>query len=635
MAVSKMRKCLIVTDRQSLSDVLLSLQEFQKFEVVALDDKPSSQAKVMSQIDEQIAKTKRAQQILMPFQPKGQAFQREQLTFDELLSKQTEIESRDILNQTLTLQKEWDDLKKEEQRIRHHIDELNQWRHLHALPRHFHVVSLLLGTIPQTADEKGLRELKELDNCYVDVLFQNEQVKGLAIYCDADNRQTIRDVLDKHQFTPYDYEYDKLPTQEIEQFNQQLEKGLMQQETVKASLKQLAQNSHDLMYLEELLENDKQRQLAEQFIVSHQVVSGLSGWVEEDELQRLTHLLQVTLPENSYVILSDNQQEDGQEPPVQLKNHEWVEPFELLTEMYSLPKYTEVDPTPYLAPFYAVFFGMMVADIGYGLLMLLFTGYMLYKNNLTKGARKNIKLFHILSYPIIAWGILFGSFFSYDIGFGLFSTNQDGVQILYLSVAFGIFQLICGLLINTREQLKQRHVANAISDGLSWVGMLVGLVVMVLGPVLNMPNLESIGLVMIGVSLVSVVLFTAAGATRKITGFGSGLYKLYGATSYIGDLASYTRLMALCVAGASIGSAFNQIIGMLPLLARFSVGILLFIILHGLNIGLALLGAYVHGIRLQFVEFFGKFYEGGGRKFKPLKSYEKYVDIKEREMEEK
>lgn len=633
MAVSKMKKCLIVTDSERSTQLLLSLQEFQKFEVIALSETDTTNRPVMID-DDTIIKVKQAQKILLRVQTKVQQFKRERLTFSELLNKREAIEQRDVTGRVLTLQSELELLKKQEQQLIKKLDELTLWHKLTVLPNAFQQLAMFIGTIPQTTDESGLKALSAVESCYVDVLFQTAQEKGIAVYCDKSDSAKLLSILENHHFTDYEYPYEQLPVDEMVTVKEQIVALKEKEKTIMKTLVQLSHSFNDLIYLEELLENDKQRQLAKSFIVTHHVVSGLSGWVEDDHLHALKQLLDVTLPVNSFALISE-EGDDISEAPIQLRNHPLVEPFEILTEMYSLPKYTEVDPTPYLAPFYAVFFGMMVADIGYGLLLLLGTGFLLWQNNLTASARKNMKLFHILAYPTIAWGLLFASFFSYDLGFGLLSTSKDGVQILYLSVAFGIFQLICGLLINTREQLKNKQVASAVSDGLAWIGMLLGIVLMVVAPTINMPTLQATGEIVLYTSLVSVVIFTALGATNKLLGVGSGVYKLYGATSYIGDLASYTRLMALCVAGASIGSAFNQIIDMLPPVAKFTLGILLFVVLHGLNLGLALLGAYVHGIRLQFVEFFGKFYEGGGRKFKPLKSYEKYVDIKQRQLEEK
>lgn len=633
MAVSKMQKCLIVTDNETASQLLLSLQEFQKFQLVDISSETTlvqENHQELSQIDEQLANVRLAQRVLQDYATKQNSFKRQQMTFNELLALQPEIRKRNLVEQVLQLKHEQDNLLKAQETLRQKQTELQLWQKLPVVNQNLKAFSIIVGTIPQTADNRFMQNFASDDTLYVEELFQNATTMGIAIYCDKDDKAAMMAKLEAHHFAVYNYPYKQSPLEELEVVKEQYAQTLERQQSIRSELKGLATEKADLFYLEELLENQRQRLLAQDLLAQRSVLTGLSGWVEVDNVTHLEQLLKQTLPSKSYAMVLEEVADDEVVIPTQLKNHPLVEPFELLTEMYSIPKYSEVDPTPYLAPFYAVFFGMMIGDIGYGLLMLLGTGYLLWKNNLTKESRKNIKLFHILSYPSIAWGVLFGSFFSFDIGIALLSTSQDGVKILYLSVAFGILQLICGLLINTREQLKQKQVSSAISDGLSWVAMLIGVVLMVLGE-----PLATIGQYMVLLGAISVILFTVIGAANKLLGIGSGLYKLYGASGYIGDLASYTRLMALAVAGASIGTAFNQIIEMLPPIAKFTVGIVLFIVLHGLNIGLAILGAYVHGIRLQFVEFFGKFYEGGGKKFKPLKSYEKYVDIKKRQLEEK
>lgn len=634
MAVSKMQKCLIVTDSATTSQLLLSLQEFQQFQLVDMSSETTlvqeHNNQEVFQIEEQLENVRLAQRVIQDYATKRNSFTRQQMTFNELLERQSEISKRNLVNQVLQLKNEQDSLLKLQETLRQKQSELQLWRKLPVVKDKFKAFAIIIGTIPQTADDRFMQSFANDKTIYIEKLFQNATTMGIAVYCDKDDKAVVMAKLETYHFSVYNYPYTKLPLEELEVVKEKYNQTLERQQNIRHELKTLVNENEDLFYLEELLENQRQRLLAQDLLAQRDVLTGLSGWVEDDNIHHLEQLLKQTLPSKSYAMIIDEAVDDNVVIPTQLKNHPLVEPFELLTEMYSIPKYSEVDPTPYLAPFYAVFFGMMIGDIGYGLLMLLGTGYLLLKNNLTSESRKNVKLFHILAYPSMVWGLLFGSFFSFDIGTGLLSTSQDGVKILYLSVAFGILQLICGLLIQTREQLKQKQVSSAISDGLAWVAMLIGVVLMVFGG-----TLATVGQYMVVLGAISVILFTMLSAANKLLGIGSGLYKLYGASAYIGDLASYTRLMALAVAGASIGTAFNQIIEMLPPIARFTVGIVLFIVLHGLNIGLAILGAYVHGIRLQFVEFFGKFYEGGGKKFKPLKSYEKYVDIKKRQLEDK
>ena len=193
-----------------------------------------------------------------------------------------------------------------------------------------------------------------------------------------------------------------------------------------------------------------------------------------------------------------------------------------------------------------------------------------------------------------------------------------------------MIQIFIGLGLAAKENIKAKNYLGAVSDGFAWQGIMVGAIVGGLGKML----MDSQGLFFIGVGLavlsaLLIIVTPMLQSKSKLKGLAKGAYNLYGITSYIGDLVSYTRLMALGISGGSIAAAFNMLVGYMPPIARFSVGILLMLALHGLNIFLSLLSAYVHGARLQYVEFFGKFYEGGGRAFSPLKTEEKYVNIEQ------
>jgi V/A-type H+-transporting ATPase subunit I len=317
-----------------------------------------------------------------------------------------------------------------------------------------------------------------------------------------------------------------------------------------------------------------------------------------------------------------------EEIPTKLKNPTLVRPFEMLTEMYSLPKYEEVDPTPWFMPFYFVFFGMMVADAGYGILMLAGTTIALLKI-LPRGMERFMRFFQVLAIPTIIWGLVYNSFFGFSLGYPpILSTSEDVISILILSIVFGVIQIFIGLGLAARENIRAKNYLGAISNGFAWQGMMIGAVVAGLGKmILDSQALFKIGVGLAIASALLVVVTPMMQSKSKIKGLAKGAYDLYGISGYIGDLVSYTRLMALGISGGSIAAAFNMLVSYMPPVARFTVGILLMVALHGLNIFLSLLSAYVHGARLQYVEFFGKFYEGGGRAFRPLKTEEKYINI--------
>ena len=327
----------------------------------------------------------------------------------------------------------------------------------------------------------------------------------------------------------------------------------------------------------------------------------------------------------------------AEEVPTKLKNHPIVAPFEMLTEMYSLPKYEEVDPTPWMTPFYLVFFGMMVADIGYGLLM--FLGAFLVQRFivLPRSMQRFAKFFEILAVPSIIWGFIYSSFFGNELPkeivgihlpFPILSTTNDVNTILILSVIFGLIQILVGLFIAAKENMKRKAYIDAINEGFAWQGILMGIIFVLLGMmVLKNQAFVYLGIGLAVLSALCILIIPIFQSSSKVKGMAKGAYNLYGLTGYIGDLVSYTRLMALGISGGSIGAAFNMLVAFMPPAARFSLGIILIIALHALNMFLTLLSAYVHGARLQYVEFFGKFYSGGGRAFKPFKTAEKYVNI--------
>ena len=178
------------------------------------------------------------------------------------------------------------------------------------------------------------------------------------------------------------------------------------------------------------------------------------------------------------------------------------------------------------------------------------------------------------------------------------------------------------------KNVRLKDYTEAYNSGFAWVLILLGLMLLAVGNILpGMALLVPIGkwlaiLNAIGILIVSIV------STKKLSGLASGLFNLYNVSGYVGDLVSFTRLMALGLSGASIGSAFNLIVNLFPPLGRFTVGLLLFIVLHAINMFLSFLSGYVHGARLIFVEFFGKFYEGGGKPFRPLKPSERYIKTK-------
>ena len=245
--------------------------------------------------------------------------------------------------------------------------------------------------------------------------------------------------------------------------------------------------------------------------------------------------------------------------------------------MYALPKYGDKDPTPLVSLFYFVFFGMMVADIGYGLLLFAATSLVLRSFYVKPDLAKNLRFFRLLGVAVIIWGLVYGSFLGFELPFALISTSTDIMTILVISVVFGFITILAGLWLSGTKNLRLKDYGEAYNSGFAWILILLGLLFIVLGnlfPVLAI--LAPIGqwlaiLNAMGILVVSVV------TSKKITGLISSLFNLYNISSYVEDLVNFTRLMALGLAGASMGSAFNLIVSLFPPIGRYTVGILAFI----------------------------------------------------------
>ena len=439
----------------------------------------------------------------------------------------------------------------------------------------------------------------------------------------------MKELVSTYGLNVMDYAYDQAPKEVFESLETRLVTLKNEKEEMIKQVSTQHQMVNPLKMAEESVLAEIDRIHVKEMLAEYKDLTVIRGWIESDRAESFEKNVRTQLTSELPVLMTFDETTQTEDVPTALKNNKLVKPFESLTEMYSLPKYGELDPTPLLTPFYMVFFGMMVADVGYGLLMLVGTLLLSKKKTLRRGVRNFISLFKILSVPVMIWGLIYGSFFGLSLPFHVLSPTEDMNSILILSVCFGMIQLLVGLLINGIQLVKKKDYLKSVSESFAWQGILIGAVLLVLGNiVLKNEGLKNAGLILFVISSVLIILVPMITNKSKGKGLAQGVYSFYGITGYIGDLVSYTRLMALGISGGSIAGAFNMLVGFMPPVAKFTVGIALIIVLHALNIFLSLLSAYVHGARLQYVEYFGKFFQGGGRKFSPFKPKEKHIDFK-------
>lgn len=648
MAIAKMKQMTLLAEQESKDQLLKAVQELQKLELLDLStledselfDYYTSETSTLDKRDYeeklkeiQFTLTYLQQYIAQPGMITKLKKGRDEYTFEELESKINLSSIESIVAHVKEIEKRLIEI---EQNLKMLADEelfLRKWQNLDFNPKELDDLTLttgIVGTISASNTLDFKEAMKEAGPNYMEEIFNYKDEAAFLVITSSNEFNQLKEVLDKFQFTKMSYDYPTIPKEELKRNFTENKKIKEKQQQLKKELQAYKDSIKELELGEEYYYNRVQREIGKSLIMNGNQLFIINGWLEEEEVPHLVTLLDKYIGKESYAIIeNDIKTKDVDFVPVVLKNNKFVEPFESVTEMYSLPKYDDVDPTPFMMPFYFVFFGMMSADIGYGLVLLVGTLAAMKLLKLDKGMAKFIRFFHLLSYSVIVWGIIYGSFFGLELPFQLLSTTDDVITILLLSVAFGFIQLVYGLILNGAVKWRKQERASSYIDGTAWVGILVGIGLLMLSMmVLENPIVTTISYILIGVNVLGILLVSALSSKKKGLGFAIGLYNLYGVTGYVGDLVSYTRLMALGVSGGSIAAAFNMIVDFLPPAAKFTIGIVLFILLHSLNIFLTYLSAYVHTARLQYVEFFGKFYEGGGHALAPLKTYEKHIYLK-------
>ncbi|MDR2006550.1 MAG: V-type ATP synthase subunit I [Acidaminococcales bacterium] len=346
----------------------------------------------------------------------------------------------------------------------------------------------------------------------------------------------------------------------------------------------------------------------------------LNGWVRYDRQKEIQAA--VASVTDAYEIVFRDPAEDEQ-PPTVTVNKKLIEPYEVITNLYSRPLYTGIDPNPLLAPFYFLFFGIMLSDAGYGIILtiLLFLLCRLIKGDDVPGKLARVILMGAVS--TIAWGAMFGGWFGMELRPLLFVPMNEPIKMLLLCYSLGALHLAAGMFLKMYMEIKRGNLFGALVDQFSWLTMLAGLAAYVI-----LPD-NGAGLVLAAAGMLTILIFAGRENRNIFKRLLGGLTSLYNITGYISDVLSYSRLFALGLATGVIGMVVNTIAGML-----WAVGlpgqiaaILVLLGGHSFNIAVNVLGAYVHTSRLQFIEFFGKFYEPGGKEFKPLAFRTRYVDI--------
>ncbi|MCD8308577.1 MAG: V-type ATP synthase subunit I [Clostridia bacterium] len=377
-------------------------------------------------------------------------------------------------------------------------------------------------------------------------------------------------------------------------------------------------------------------QLSDKFLATQRTFL-LEAYVPKEQEKAVEEALKCT-SDAVYMEFSDPSEDEM--PPTLMKNNKVVSNFEAITNMYSVPNSKEFDPNTVMSFFYSLFLGFIMADIGYGLLMFFGGGFIWYKNRKRESGLKRLcGVFAIGGIFTILWGVLFNSFFGFSIlPFNIMPDAQSDMwsfvgisvpAVLVIALMIGTVQLGAGYACKAVQYWRKGKIMDGICEGVTWTVFSIGVLLALIGLVdeAGMPSLAYIGGIMAAAGLVAAML--TAGRHEKVLGkFTKGFGAAYGIINYVSDILSYARLYGLMLSGAVIGQIVSQY-GTQFIVETggvfIIVGVLLLVVGHLFNLAISLLGAYIHDARLQYVEFYGKFYEGEGELFNPIGSKHKYI----------
>lgn len=514
---------------------------------------------------------------------------------------------------------------------------------------------VLIGTIEREVTQEQIYEILAVNASEADVdvtvISTSRNQTCLVVICLKKDRECVEDALRTEGFARVPFLSRKDPAKRIEVLKEKISKLEEENREAEAKMKDLAVNREDLRLI-----SDYFRIRAEKYRVLGNLAQSentffISGYVPEKEAGKVADILENRF--DAMVEICDP--DEGEESPVQLENNVFSASTEGVVESFGLPKKGEIDPTFIMSFFYVFLFGLMLSDAAYGLIISLACGIVLWKyKGMEEGLKKSLRMFFFCGLSTLFWGLMFGGFFGdlvkvvantffhkdMTLQAVWFEPLNDPMRLLLYSLLFGIIHLFTGLGIKGYMMIKDGRYLDCLYDVGFWFALLIGLLLLLIpselfasiaGQTFIFPAFVNVlAKVLTIIGLAGIILMSGRRKKNPALRIALGLYDIYGITSWLSDVLSYSRLLALGLATGVIAQVVNSMASMMGdgiLGAIFFI--VVFIIGHTLNLAINLLGAYVHTNRLQYVEFFGKFYEGGGRPFEPFKQNTKYIRIKE------
>ena len=636
MAIVKMKKFKLFALEKDRKSLLKELQKFSYVHFVKTKEEDESLKEIelnqdMTTIKEKSQKVKWMLNYFSKLFPKETKKEIDESSIKETLFVLLEQQaskydfSNDYEN-LANISGEIDSNKEEIANLETYRKELSKWLNIKESLgnlKAFKTAKFFLGTVAKKNFEPLKDKLRNFEHTYIEEISDESSQINIMLLTSNTEEKELKNELKTYSFTETNFDFDTSFTDEYEKTKNREEELKKANEKLKEKVEKLLKLIPKLLIQKEYLDNALIRETVVSNFKATDTVNIIEGYIPLDMEEEFKKIVNKNSNKSNYLEITEVDKDD-EEVPILLKNSGITGLFASITQMYALPRYNEIDPTAILSIFYWIFFGMMVADFAYGLILFILSGLALMIGKFDENKRKFLKFFFALSFSTMIWGLLYGSAFGdlIKLPTQVLDSSKDFMSIFILSIIFGAIHLVIALGIKAYILIKNGHFMDVIYDVFLWYLTLTSLIILLLAGRFGLSEFtKNIFIACAVIGMLGIVVFGARDAKTLVGRIGGGLYSLYGITSYIGDFVSYLRLMALGLAGGFIASAINIIVKMLVSKGILGIilGIVVFTLGQSFNIFLSFLSSYVHTSRLTYVEFFSKFYEGGGKAFKKFR----------------
>jgi len=568
--------------------------------------------------------------------------QPEEISKDELKKITQEQMSQSAKEEALNIEKELNEksnaLKEYNQKLDELMPFLNFKPLLDILNSSENVEIVFSKLDRETFENLSRVDISEL--IHIERISGEETVYFYIVYHN-DANEAVRELEKNFNFEPISLpEIAQAPSEMINEYNRKIEETQKEIDRLISHAYETSEKKNLLRYYYDWLQIEIEKESAKEKLFYTEKTCVINGWIRERDYSELSNIVEKYREAHICQI----EKEEDETLPVVYKNKRLVSPFELIVNLYSPPNPKEIDPTPILMPFYTLFFGICLTEAGYGLVIALLCLLGLVVMKPRGGMRKFLNLFLILGAATFVIGALIGTVFGINFDMlpenlawlrearykiMIFDSSKDVLTFFAMCLGFGVIHLIVGYIIKIYMLIKSGDWVEAVCDHLPWVFLLLAPVPKVLMKAL--PQYESllnaVFYVLLALWAGIIVLFSERNSLNPIKRIGKGLFTLYGVSGVLGDVLSYSRLLALGLATGVIAGVMNTLANMVKQIPIIGIAgfVLVLIVGHLFNLFISGLSAFVHSIRLQFMEFFTKFYTGEGELLTTFNEKRKYT----------